>query len=559
MKNIDILKKMKIDVPEKLIKYSKIRRRFLTVAEEKSNSFNDKYYDLFSDMDDLVENGFSKGLEIIKPVIELAVGELVASGFYSINLESFTKKYFSKHFVWEDDFESFLGDYSDICLDEEAAREYREERKANRSREYILTNSGVWAETNDGGELIHSAFNAIGNAMSKAKANEQKEAMFLADATRNALVESIHNTCFSIHFALAEALYDNDSETNISTDELAEGKRTTEILLENLQKELIPESGIVDVVKEIIVKYPFDIDFSKYLLDSDSFTANEVIEFANHISVDIIDVLFSESTSDIKLKMDQYDSEKREKIYSRLEKIGQTNSELDNEIMVLKELCLRYNKKQFSSYTDLQKAMKDDDEKVNKIVNICDKFKSNSSLDTTEIPEKKLINAIDYYDIPDYETILVLIDNTVMGSAKSGIAFCKKGIYIKNPSENSFFFSYSGFEKAKSIKFSTFGVTLIVGGMEEKEYEFDLSASQFSKKDFRDTLNTVIQLFTGEEIGVEVNALGAIGKAVSLFFPWIGLILYLIWRKNEPGKASTAGKYALGGGLFYIILMLLSL
>ena len=108
MKNMDILKKMKMDVPEKLIKYSKIRRRFLSIAEEKSNLFNDKYFDSFGDMDDLIENGFSKGLEIIKPVIEIAVGELVANGSYSINSEVFTKKYFSKHFEWEDDFESLL-------------------------------------------------------------------------------------------------------------------------------------------------------------------------------------------------------------------------------------------------------------------------------------------------------------------------------------------------------------------------------------------------------------------------------------------------------------------
>ena len=72
------------------------------------------------------------------------------------------------------------------------------------------------------------------------------------------------------------------------------------------------------------------------------------------------------------------------------------------------------------------------------ILSVLEEFKGVSDLYIGDIPEKKLKNALKNYgtvgdvSIKD-ETVVALIDCTVMGSAKSGIMFGDKtGIFHKN-------------------------------------------------------------------------------------------------------------------------------
>jgi len=52
------------------------------------------------------------------------------------------------------------------------------------------------------------------------------------------------------------------------------------------------------------------------------------------------------------------------------------------------------------------------------------------------IGKKKYENAREKYKIPKDENIYALYDSTVFGSAKEGIAFCKKGVYYRNSGGN---------------------------------------------------------------------------------------------------------------------------
>ena len=56
---------------------------------------------------------------------------------------------------------------------------------------------------------------------------------------------------------------------------------------------------------------------------------------------------------------------------------------------------------------------------------------SGSYFAASNISGKKEKNARDKYGIPDSEEILALIDATVLGSAKEGLAFCADKIYWK--------------------------------------------------------------------------------------------------------------------------------
>ncbi|MBA7540275.1 hypothetical protein ES705_32570 [subsurface metagenome] len=65
-----------------------------------------------------------------------------------------------------------------------------------------------------------------------------------------------------------------------------------------------------------------------------------------------------------------------------------------------------------------------------KILEICKKYKHISSIYLYgNIPEKKIVNAIKEYEIPDGEPVLLLVDSTIFGSAKVGFALCENGVY----------------------------------------------------------------------------------------------------------------------------------
>ena len=49
-----------------------------------------------------------------------------------------------------------------------------------------------------------------------------------------------------------------------------------------------------------------------------------------------------------------------------------------------------------------------------------------------EIPEKKLVNGVQRFGVPEEEVVLALIDTTVFGSAKDGLIFGAHGVYFRN-------------------------------------------------------------------------------------------------------------------------------
>lgn len=63
---------------------------------------------------------------------------------------------------------------------------------------------------------------------------------------------------------------------------------------------------------------------------------------------------------------------------------------------------------------------------------ICVKYVSDGYYVDGTIPNKKLDNARAHFPIPDGERIVALVDTTVFGSSKTGLAICEGGIYWRN-------------------------------------------------------------------------------------------------------------------------------
>ncbi len=63
---------------------------------------------------------------------------------------------------------------------------------------------------------------------------------------------------------------------------------------------------------------------------------------------------------------------------------------------------------------------------------ICSQYTNDSYYVGSEIPEKKFYNVITEFLIPGGEEILAVVDATVFGSCKNGLAICREGMYVNN-------------------------------------------------------------------------------------------------------------------------------
>lgn len=69
---------------------------------------------------------------------------------------------------------------------------------------------------------------------------------------------------------------------------------------------------------------------------------------------------------------------------------------------------------------------------IENIKTICSKYSAVGYYFMDDIPEKKIKNASMTFPIPIDEQVIALIDATVFGSCKSGLAVCLGGIYWRN-------------------------------------------------------------------------------------------------------------------------------
>ena len=127
-----------------------------------------------------------------------------------------------------------------------------------------------------------------------------------------------------------------------------------------------------------------------------------------------------------------------------------------------------------------------------KIIEILNKYGNHIYIDNL-IPVEKVENAIINYPIDRTDKVLGLIDTTVFGSAKNGMAITEKGIYFKNDWTTHTiknFLSWKELTKNNIRKGSMFCILLA------NKCEFNISgASDINRDILINLLNEIINLF----------------------------------------------------------------
>ena len=112
---------------------------------------------------------------------------------------------------------------------------------------------------------------------------------------------------------------------------------------------------------------------------------------------------------------------------------------------------------------------------------VCAKYTAPDFFVGAVIPEKKLVNARNRYPVPDRERIVALLDTTVFGSAKTGLAIGETGLHWRNASAETSR-TYMSWREFASVPLTPKGVMppkIEMG----KGVAVELSSGGLSKKD----------------------------------------------------------------------------
>lgn len=95
---------------------------------------------------------------------------------------------------------------------------------------------------------------------------------------------------------------------------------------------------------------------------------------------------------------------------------------------------------------------------IQDLKNICERYTSKGYFVGNTIPESKLNNARMNFPIPPKDEVIALIDTTVMGTCKVGLAICSDGIRWKNDWTQETRKNYLVWNEFNQIKIATNGL-----------------------------------------------------------------------------------------------------
>ena len=221
-----------IEFDEKMDNYNSIRKTFKNQAEYASNNFKNYCLNNISTLNDLSEKSLEIGIENIENTIKKGVETLVGYNLITIDINTFKECYCEKYLNFQ--------------------------RMFN---------------------------NTIKQTKTKSKKNN-----YLTKASIKPLIENlsqyIYKDCFNIHYAVIDALIQNDIKI-VQKSINEENIRKSNALFNNYKDGFINRVDEGMVIKQIITLNPYREEFYKYLIKEDGDFSQEIERLANFLGYDV--------------------------------------------------------------------------------------------------------------------------------------------------------------------------------------------------------------------------------------------------------------------------------
>lgn len=264
--------------------FASIKKGFNELALKNGSEFH-KIYVSCGNLDKFHECGYDLGVILILTDLNVAVKMCTEVGRYDINVERFlkldTENMISK--PWTEAFIAIDEQYIEIqsmVLSEEERRELRKNSRAKMVGAGFGLKNAVIASMEAGAVnlatgALHTIFNSIGNAFTRASANNKKKAIYNNEEVfmflKNGLEDSVHG----IGLVLAYKVFNLHPFEKDINSALA--------IIDNLKNNRIPKNRVVNAILDALEIYPFDpflYDKGKqYLHGADLKVLNDMAEF----------------------------------------------------------------------------------------------------------------------------------------------------------------------------------------------------------------------------------------------------------------------------------------
>lgn len=140
--------------------------------------------------------------------------------------------------------------------------------------------------------------------------------------------------------------------------------------------------------------------------------------------------------------------------------------------------------------------------KIEDLIDICERYISSGYYVGDKIPESKLSNASMNFPIPPKEKVIAIVDGTILGTCKTGLAICSSGIRWKNDWKQETRNNYLMWNEFTEIKIATSGLYNVQLG---NGNFFNTSGASMKKAIIVNLLNDIKELiisdFTEESDG----------------------------------------------------------
>lgn len=225
-----------IEFDEKSYNYNMIRKNFKLEAKEIQNKFELHCLNNILTLSQLSDKGLNIGVEIIEDALRKGVETIVSYGIVTIDINTFKECYCRKYLNYDRLFN-------------------------NLDKETLIPNKNKKGSYN----TKHSIKSLV-----------------------KKLSKYIYDDCFNIHYAIIDALIENNI-SNVSCYIDENEKKKSNALFNNYKDGFISKPDEHKVVKQIITLNPYRCDIYKYLVKEDGDFTREIEKLTEFLGYDIKD------------------------------------------------------------------------------------------------------------------------------------------------------------------------------------------------------------------------------------------------------------------------------
>lgn len=317
MAHVFTLGNEKLVISDELAAYNELRQEFMPLANQAEEMFKELYLKYNHDFESMINNFPDHVMMSLNIVIDYCISKMMENGIYDIDRELFVTEYCVNHISVVERFEEYLNKYNEINGNLEAAKEYRDYRKATRGMfvgggfgfEGAVKGMATAGAMNMASGLLHSVANAIGNKWDKSAAKYRMESIYNDPLTLCDLASSVWESAFNIHYAYIEVL---ENRNDIVIPKFSQDNiRKSQAIYSNIRRLELPFEQAQKPLCEMFALQPYEYEYYQYVIlqygDKDN-QLQKIGEFF-HINMDEMKMVLLREIISAAINFDNIDSD----------------------------------------------------------------------------------------------------------------------------------------------------------------------------------------------------------------------------------------------------------